>query len=160
MSNTTKTEAGTETAATWRKSGRPAIDMTQWKVEGVIDTREWDLDENKPIPGTGQEYDCDHCGRAIEIHVHLTRKDETGAMTVGTGCLGRGVGEKYARQARAAYEHKIERCKVLLGSPFIRLYGRLSRVDPALLYKDSNWEALRERDRWQATRRAMEEITL
>lgn len=133
-----------------------AIDMTAWKVDSVEDTRQWDLDEGKPIPGTGTEYPCAHCGRTIEVHVHLVRVDGSDMMTVGTGCLGRGLGEKYARAARANYENKVERCKQALRKPWTRGYGYTLQVPHDSLVSYEAWDTLAALDKWKADRRKWE----
>lgn len=138
------------------RTARGPFDLAGWRVDRVVDTREWDLDENKPIPGTGDAYPCDHCGRRIEVHVHVVRLDPPDARTIGTGCLGRALGARYAREARNAYEGRVDRAKRLLRSPWIRLYGRLRDVPDATLIRDGAWALLREKDRWCAERRANE----
>lgn len=155
------TETGEETAVGWRKSGRPAVDLTKWKVLGVTDTREFDLDTGKPIPGTGEDFDCEHCGRAIEIHVRLVALDGSGAeMTVGTGCLGRGIGEKYARQARAALEWQVKQAKNALRSPWFQTYSGVKHSEQATteakMVRDGSWRALAMLDAYKAKRRLNE----
>ena len=67
----------------------PKIENTTWKREWMIvdvdDTREFDTAKRKPIPGTGDARECDHCGRSHEVHVHVATRDGRTA-TIGTGC--------------------------------------------------------------------------
>ena len=59
-------------------------------VEEIVDTR--DMDGSwKPIPGTGDTVECDHCGKDIAIHAHITIFDTTtkeivSRHTIGTEC--------------------------------------------------------------------------
>lgn len=56
-----------------------------WFVECRIDTRHYDLDTGKAIPGTGDTYACDCCGKDHEVWVYVRSKaGEVGI--VGTSC--------------------------------------------------------------------------
>lgn len=55
-----------------------------WVIESIEDTRGWDFDTNKPIPGSGDCRPCDHCGHGHEIHVFI--KNGGQRMRVGSTC--------------------------------------------------------------------------
>lgn len=57
------------------------------KVLSVVDTREWDDNQEppKPIPGSGDPRQCDRCTRTHEVHVNVQL--DTGAEAcIGSGC--------------------------------------------------------------------------
>lgn len=57
-----------------------------WTVTDVRDTRDYDLvgDAWKPVAGSGDPQPCDCCGKAIVIHVHVSRGTEH--AIVGQSC--------------------------------------------------------------------------
>ena len=57
-----------------------------WTVTDVCDTRDYDLvgDAWKPVAGSGDPQPCDCCGKAIVIHVHVSRGVER--AIVGQAC--------------------------------------------------------------------------
>ena len=62
-----------------------AVDFSAgtWYIEGRIDTRSHD-ETGKAIPGSGEVYNCDCCGREHEVWVHVRSKSSAGI--VGTSC--------------------------------------------------------------------------
>jgi hypothetical protein len=64
---------------------------TFWRVDQILDTRQYDLQTVKPIPGTGDPIPCECCGREINVHAHIycvskqTKKVIDRAI-VGTQC--------------------------------------------------------------------------
>ena len=65
-------------------SNRVDLSTGSWTVEGRIDTRSWDWERGKAIPGTGEVYNCDCCGKEHEVWVYVSSKTEQ--AIVGTSC--------------------------------------------------------------------------
>lgn len=55
-----------------------------WKVLDAVDTRNFDPETGKAIPGTGDPMPCECCGKTILIHVLVAKGDER--ATVGQAC--------------------------------------------------------------------------
>jgi len=55
-----------------------------YRIESIEDTRSYDFDTGKAIPGSGNARPCDHCGTTHEIHVVIV--DGAKRMTVGSTC--------------------------------------------------------------------------
>lgn len=72
------------------------------RVLRVVDTREYELvgDRAVPVPGTGNERQCDRCQRMHVVHAHVRLSDGSSAI-VGTGCMGSGDMAKAARSLAA-----------------------------------------------------------
>jgi hypothetical protein len=54
----------------------------------VTDTREFEEVDDRwvPVAGSGEERECDRCGRIHVVHAHVKLSDGTHAI-VGTGCM-------------------------------------------------------------------------
>lgn len=63
-----------------------------WTVESVEDTRSYDLETGKAIPGTGDGALCEHCGKAHDVHVHLIDKKAGARKMVGRTCAKKLMG--------------------------------------------------------------------
>lgn len=77
----------TTTLPTIKTIGR--TESSFWQIEAILDTREYDTQTMKPIPGTGDEIPCECCGRSILVHAHLvqiTNRKVTDRAIVGTQC--------------------------------------------------------------------------
>lgn len=57
----------------------------EWTITGINDTRQFDFETRKPVPQSGDARECDHCGRAHEVHVSVSARDGRTAI-IGTGC--------------------------------------------------------------------------
>jgi len=60
-----------------------------WQIEVITDTREYDYQTMKPIPGTGDPIPCECCGRSILVHAYVTQitnRKVTDRAIVGTQC--------------------------------------------------------------------------
>lgn len=55
-----------------------------YRIESIEDTRSYDFDTGKAIPGSGNARPCDHCGTTHEIHVVIVEGSKS--MTVGSTC--------------------------------------------------------------------------
>lgn len=59
------------------------------EVLEVFDTRNFDLQTFKPIPGSGEPHSCDHCGKTHEVYCKLSD-----GQIVGTTCCRKQVYDK------------------------------------------------------------------
>lgn len=60
-----------------------------WTIEAINDTRTYDFETGKPIPGTGEPIPCECCGKEIQVHVTVRNKDRSQVATIGTQCSKR-----------------------------------------------------------------------
>jgi hypothetical protein len=94
------------------KEGEGAEPRRIVRVLEVTDTREWDEDLERPVPGSGQEHQCDRCGRCHEVWVRVRLDDGTESV-IGTGCARTGEGDLVRKAASSAasvsrLEHRVE----------------------------------------------------
>jgi len=66
----------------------------------MIDTRHFDLQTGRPIPGSGDGRPCDCCGKTILIHVVVSRGAER--RVIGRDCAA-GAGSAVKGKARLAF---------------------------------------------------------
>lgn len=65
-----------------------------------IDTRSYDLESGKAIPGTGNKNACEHCGAEHEVWVYVESESRRHIAIVGTSCakkLRLGSREKFEK---------------------------------------------------------------
>lgn len=72
---------------------------TGWTIVDMIDTRHFDFQTGKPIPGSGDGRPCDCCGKTILIHVVVSRVGER--RIIGRDCAA-GAGAAVKGKARLA----------------------------------------------------------
>lgn len=66
----------------------------KWELAEIHDTREFDWETGKRISGTGNQQECQRCGRMHEV-IHRMRNPETGEYKeVGSGCGPKMAGGK------------------------------------------------------------------
>ena len=58
------------------------------RIETIIDTRQYDIQTCKPIPGTGDPIPCDCCGRETLVHAHVQEIDRMTRKTTRRGIVG------------------------------------------------------------------------
>jgi hypothetical protein len=83
------------------------------KILRIVDTREYEEAPSGkwvPIPGSGNQRECDRCGRLHEVHAYV-ETDDGRTMIVGTGCMGLGpeAGRKFASKAATVARLTTER---------------------------------------------------
>jgi len=95
-----------------------------WFVECRIDTRSIDLETGKPIPDTGDYYNCDCCGKEHTIWVYVYSKSGERGI-VGTQCAKKAsihgkdlLGANYTLNRRNTYYYDQEKKKL------IKRYGK------------------------------------
>lgn len=74
------------------------------RIIRVTDTREWvegPDDKWRAVPGTGDERECERCGRAHEVHATVELSDGTVAV-IGTGCAKGSTMERKLRSSASA----------------------------------------------------------
>jgi hypothetical protein len=73
-----------------------------YKVEYIIDTRSYDLETGKPIPGTGDARSCEFCGATHEIHCYVRNSKTNELKICGSTCLRLHTGIQHKRSGYVA----------------------------------------------------------
>lgn len=66
-----------------------AMLMGRYFTTDKIDTRSYDLETGKAIPGTGDVHTCEHCGADHEVWVYVESEDRKHSAVVGSSCAKR-----------------------------------------------------------------------
>ena len=101
-----------------------------YKIAEVYDTRSFDINTGKYIPGTGDPKPCDHCGKTHVVYVNIS--NGTNNMIVGTTCARNLVSDF---TGTTTSELKANARRKILASFVPELKERYSRVDR----KNSPW---------------------
>jgi superfamily II DNA or RNA helicase len=78
----------------WEPEKPKEAEARKWETVKIVDTRDYDWETGKPIPGTGAGATCTRCERTHDV-IHTMRHPETGEhREVGSGCGPKMAGGK------------------------------------------------------------------
>lgn len=108
-----------------------------YKIVEIHDTRIFDFETGKPIPGSGNPKPCDHCGKTHEIYVDIANSNNR--MVVGTTCAQKLV---YDRTGLSTGELKAAALRNAI-RPLVEIFmERLSQVERGQRWQKENEIAL------------------